>query len=796
MKKIPMWAALLLLTLSYGQDVPAQQNKGIDSLVKVLSNVSEDTSRIMTLNELSTRLWRISKYEQSKKNAEEALALSSKLNFKKGVVGANLNIGVINYFKNNYTEALTFFRTVIKDADEIGDELSSAKAYSNMSAVYESQGNYSKASECGLTALEIFQRNKDIGGLADIYVKLGAINRKRGNNTEAMKQYLTSLKLAEEIGDLTRIATVHNNIASIYQLQGDYAAALKNYQAVLKIRKETGQKSNEASCYMNISLNYYLEENYPEAMKNDIAAMKIYEEIGDKNGIARAYGFRGEINRKQGNYSEALKNMQLGLDLIKESGEKNRIAERYGSIGDLYIFLKKYPEASENLQNCLRIAKEIGMKETLTKVYEALSELDSAMGNYSGALSHYKLYIAYKDSVNKESNSRQVAQIKEQYESEKKDKEILQLHNDKQKLESEKQISSLLLKNKQDSLLIVQAEKEKVELESEKAQALNLYNLQQIELLGNEKRIQQLQIEKDQADLAVQKAESDKKQEKLIVLGKQKDIQALQLKKQKEAKNYFMAGLVLLAILSFFVYRNFQNQRKLNTLYKIASEKQKAELQLQSLRAQLNPHFMFNSLNAIQELIVMEENEKSQSYLERFAQLLRQLLDNANQPFIPLKKEMGFLDLYLSLEKLRLPDLKYSIEVDPKINAEHFVIPNMMLQPYVENALWHGLQHKQGEKKLELHIVRNNGTIQYEIKDNGVGRKRAEEMKTLYRKAHRSKGMELLSQRFNLLSQEYGQTIQTKVTDLTENGHAAGTLVEISVPVALSEQHNLSHAGN
>jgi two-component system, LytTR family, sensor kinase len=110
-----------------------------------------------------------------------------------------------------------------------------------------------------------------------------------------------------------------------------------------------------------------------------------------------------------------------------------------------------------------------------------------------------------------------------------------------------------------------------------------------------------------------------------------------------------------------------------------------------------------------------------------------------------------------------------------------------MLQPYIENALWHGLQNKQGEKKLELHIYRQNDLMQYEIKDNGVGRKKAAELKSLYRKEHHSKGMELLSKRFSLLSKEYGHDIQTRVTDVIENGVVAGTLVEITVPPSLSE---------
>ena len=115
------------------------------------------------------------------------------------------------------------------------------------------------------------------------------------------------------------------------------------------------------------------------------------------------------------------------------------------------------------------------------------------------------------------------------------------------------------------------------------------------------------------------------------------------------------------------------------------------------------------------------------------------------------------------------------------------MIPNMILQPYIENALWHGLQNRQGEKKLRLHIYRQNEFLHYEIKDNGVGRKKAVELKSLYRKEHHSKGMELLSKRFKLLSEEYGQDIQTNVTDVVDRGNVAGTLVEITVPSSLSE---------
>lgn len=220
-----------------------------------------------------------------------------------------------------------------------------------------------------------------------------------------------------------------------------------------------------------------------------------------------------------------------------------------------------------------------------------------------------------------------------------------------------------------------------------------------------------------------------------------------------------------------------------------ASQKQMAELELQSLRAQLNPHFMFNSLNAIQELILKEDFENSHTYLARFAKLLRMLLENSEQPFTPLQKEIDFLELYLSLEQLRLPDLQFSITTDPRLNKEETLIPNMILQPYIENALWHGLSHKPADRKLEISIQKQDETVIYHIIDNGVGRKKAAELKSLFRKEHRSKGMELLTKRFKLLSEEFGFEIKTEVSDVMINGEVGGTKVSISVPDSLAQNN-------
>ena len=247
-----------------------------------------------------------------------------------------------------------------------------------------------------------------------------------------------------------------------------------------------------------------------------------------------------------------------------------------------------------------------------------------------------------------------------------------------------------------------------------------------------------------------------------------------------------VSGGGLIALLSVF-FISYQRQR---TLKRKAEERAETihkmtELELQSLRAQLNPHFMFNSLNAIQELILLEENDKSHTYLARFAKLLRMLLENANTPLIQLARELEFLQLYLSLEKLRIPDLQYTIQVAPDILTEQVKIPNMILQPYIENAIWHGLSPKKGTKKLDIHVRQQNGNVVYEIADNGIGRQKAAEMKSAYRKEHKSRGMELLTKRFKLINTEYSSEIKTIIEDVMTDSKAGGTKVFIHVPVAL-----------
>ena len=587
------------------------QNKYIDSLLAVLRVAKEDTSKVNLLNTLSSELVLEINYSLARKYADDALLLSEKLNFKKGIAGAYNNFGVI----------------------------------------YSNQFNYG----------------------------------------EAFRNYLTSLKLREDIGYKNGIAASHVNIGNIYTYQRNYPEALKNYLAALKIFEERGANNGIAMSHNNIGDIYRLQGNYAEALKNYLVSFKIYEKSGHKPGIADAHNYIGLLYSDEGNYIEASKNYLISLKINEEVGDKQRIADNYNNLGRLNIKLHKPAEAKKYLDDALSLNKQMGIRDEIRDAYNDLAELDSLQGNFKSAFDNYKMYVLYRDSLINSENTVKIVGMQMQYEFDKKEAVT--------KLEQEKAIEAT-----------------------------------------------------------------------------------------KNRSNLILMSSVILIISSLFIILLIrQVNLKKRAIEKANTAHKMAELELQSLRTQLNPHFMFNSLNSIQELILLEENEKSQAYLARFGKLLRMLLENAESPFISLRKEIDFLRLYLGLENLRVPDLQYSISTDPTLNTEETLIPNMILQPYIENAIWHGLSHKETDKQLQIRIYRENGTVNYEIEDNGVGRTKAAELKSLFRKKHKSKGMELLTKRFKLLNEEYGSDIKTTVTDVIKNNEVAGTLVRVTVPVKLTE---------
>jgi hypothetical protein len=247
---------------------------------------------------------------------------------------------------------------------------------------------------------------------------------------------------------------------------------------------------------------------------------------------------------------------------------------------------------------------------------------------------------------------------------------------------------------------------------------------------------------------------------------------------------WFMLLLVsLIAVLIFALFRRRIAVFKARS----AIKQQMAELEAKAIRAQMNPHFIFNSLNAIQESIVLHDFDTSYQYLSKFSKLLRLVLNNSEKNFIRLSDEIEMNRLYLELESLRFKhSFSYSIQVDDSIDAEMISFPSLMLQPFVENAIWHGLMQKDGEKRLSILFKRSGDDLDCIIEDNGIGREKAGDIKRQKLGAHyfESKGTGLARQRMELLKASGAPSATLNFIDLVnEHGAAAGTKVIISIPL-------------
>ena len=204
---------------------------------------------------------------------------------------------------------------------------------------------------------------------------------------------------------------------------------------------------------------------------------------------------------------------------------------------------------------------------------------------------------------------------------------------------------------------------------------------------------------------------------------------------------------------------------------------------LQSLRREMNPHFIFNSLNSVNQFISQNNELEANKYLTSYSNLMRNIMENSSKDFIPLGKEVELLKKYLDLEQLRFKDkFAYTVSVDEQLDPEALYVPNMLIQPNLENAIWHGLRYLDTIGLLQLTIVLQDNHIVVTIDDNGIGLKKSEELKTRNQKAHDSLGLKNTKQRIELLNKLYRKDISFRIHEKTDL-QGGGTVVELVFPL-------------
>ena len=260
-------------------------------------------------------------------------------------------------------------------------------------------------------------------------------------------------------------------------------------------------------------------------------------------------------------------------------------------------------------------------------------------------------------------------------------------------------------------------------------------------------------------------------QRALELKDKQIIIDRLEVAKKRNERVFFIAGIIALLSVIAIVIRNM----------KLSAAKELSENKLHAFQARMNPHFIFNSLNSIQSLVLNGETINSITYLSRFSKLMRQILDSSAKSRVVLQTEIDMLRGYIELEQLRFDAFTYELLIAPGIATENIQVPAMIIQPFVENAIIHGILPKKGEGSLRISFEQKSNAVICTIDDNGIGRKASAALNAERRKDHQSHGISIAANRLALLS----TNIKGSVTylDKEEAGIAAGTTVILQIPV-------------
>ncbi|PKB16522.1 histidine kinase [Flavobacterium sp. 5] len=260
-------------------------------------------------------------------------------------------------------------------------------------------------------------------------------------------------------------------------------------------------------------------------------------------------------------------------------------------------------------------------------------------------------------------------------------------------------------------------------------------------------------------------------EDKIRQLEKEKSLKD-ELITRKNTFNYFLLGSIGLLLL-FFAWI-------VKSLFAIKTKNK--EIALQSLRREMNPHFIFNSLNSVNQFISENKELEANKYLTSYSNLMRNTMENSNKDFVTLDNELEQLKKYLELEHLRFQDkFDFKISVDQELDPERTLIPNMIIQPHLENAIWHGLRYLDDKGLLLLQFELVKGKVIIRIDDNGIGLTKSKELKTINQKAHESRGMSNTKERISLLNELYKKNISFKIFEKTVPER--GTIVEINCPL-------------
>lgn len=551
------------------------------------------------------------------------------------------------------------------------------------------------------------------------YTILGDFNKELTNYKLALSNYNKAVTIYKEINN-------QNALLNVYSHSGDSEWALKNRVKALGFwqnAEQIAQSINNTPALIQLKLKmakHYVEtKDYDKAKAYYNSVLNLSTDIKDEFNEIKATIGLGEIEELTGETEKAETLFNTAWDKADQIQSSELSNSSLNSLSNLY----------ENQQN---IEQSIQVQQRARDYNEKAGDVRSVVQNSTDLANNYAQIGEEEEAIevlNETSTfSEQVGNTPEKRNYYKTMTDIYEKQGETQKAAESRTVYNELI----DSFQLLETQKR--ELISAKNDLINM----------TENKI--LLLEKDREI-----------NEKTIALLQQE--QALKnetIKRQKTITYILISGLIIICIMAFFIYRNNKQKQISNQL-----------LTLKSLRNQMNPHFIFNSLNSVNGFIAKEDGRSANKYLSEFSKLMREVLEYSQNDFISLAKEVEILKLYMNLEHFRFKEhFDYTIDYDKDIDLDKYQIPPMLLQPFIENAIWHGLRYKEGKGNLDLIITEKSDMVEIKIIDDGIGREKSKSFKTPNQEKMKSTGIKNVKDRLEIIRKVFQKELTITINNL------------------------------
>ncbi|MFW5699745.1 MAG: tetratricopeptide repeat protein [Bacteroidota bacterium] len=576
--------------------------------------------------------------------------------------------------------------------------------------------NYSNGLKYLDSALAIYSKQDELLAVIQIYTNKGIAYSFIDDNEKSINAFEKAVDLSIELGDSNQIATTLLNAGILYNFSADYPRAIESLTKSCRIYEKTGDSITVINTYIEIGNVYQNWEKYETAFTYYEKAVALQNNIEDNKVKVSLYDVMGFTLEKQDSLDKALDYYRKVLEFSEKINYRTGVSHGLYRLGNLEFYRENYQSAINYYRRSLDIEIELGSNQDIVYMEHTLAETYLKTGNFHECLSKLN-----------------------------KARETCLEYNFRKELSKNNQLMYQVFRKtgKADSALKY--------YEKHIALRDSMYSEKQEMLMENLR----------------EKYETEKKERTIQQLNNEKQIQQERISRQRQ---FFIAlAVVILLVIVITILLGAQQKRK-EALHRL-------QIQQRLFRSQLNPHFLFNALNAIKNVVLKNESRMAADYLVDFSGLMRLILDGSINDLTTLEEEIELLTNYIKLHHLRFHGtFSYHVFVDDAIQADEIPFPSMLLQPFVENAIEHGI--KNGGKHLELRFLKKEKGIEVNIADDGPGMGHADNR---HARKHQPKAIAITRERIKILGKLFQWNIELHLPVIPE-GANKGTRIVFFVP--------------